>query len=79
MGRSTSAMSRSTFATLCSQVASAETRGQRAPATGSRLHQRDFNPSTPLYDSVTAARESSSQTIIMLSRAQLQTHAHLIA
>ena len=37
------------------------------------LHQRDFNPATPLYDSVTVATESSAKTIIMLSRSYLQT------
>jgi hypothetical protein len=35
------------------------------------LHQRDFPPSTPLYDSVSVAVESSSRTLIVLSRSYL--------
>ena len=35
------------------------------------LHQRDFPPSTPLYDSVSVAVESSARTLIVLSRSYL--------
>ena len=36
------------------------------------LHQRDFNPATPIYDSVSVATESSSKSVIMLSRSYLR-------
>ena len=42
------------------------------------LHQRDFNPSTPIYDSVSVATESSSKTILMLSRSYLRSQWPLI-
>jgi hypothetical protein len=35
------------------------------------LHQRDFPPSTPLYDSVSVAVESSSRTLVVLSKSYL--------